>query len=73
MKPKQVVNHFGTQTAVAVALGMRQPSVAEWVRKGHVPFLRQIQIEQATKGELRASGAAKRQYTHLVALVKPAK
>jgi len=55
MTPKQVIAHFHTQRAVAKALGIKQPSVAEWVANGYIPLTRQCQIELITGGELRAS------------------
>lgn len=54
MNPKQVIDHFGTQSKAAQALGLRQPSIAGWVADGEVPLPRQYQIELATKGQLRA-------------------
>lgn len=55
MTPNQVIEHFGTQEAAAVALGLEQPSIAGWVKSGEVPEVRQYQIELATEGKLRAS------------------
>ena len=48
----QLINHFGTQVAVAAALGIKQPSVSEW--KKEIPPLRQMQIQLITGGALRA-------------------
>ncbi len=48
----QLINHFGTQVAVAAALGIKQPSVAEW--KKSIPPLRQMQIQLVTGGVLQA-------------------
>ncbi len=53
MKPKQVVEYFGTQENTAKALGVTQQSVAAWVKLGKVPKLRQYQIEKITKGKLK--------------------
>lgn len=47
-----LIKHFGTQTKAAKALGLKQPSVANW-RDG-IPEIRQLQIERLTKGALRA-------------------
>lgn len=55
MKPKQVVEYFGTQEKTAKALGMAQQSIAAWVKLGKVPKLRQYQIEKVTKGKLKCS------------------
>ena len=42
----------GTQASLAVALGIKQSSVALWGE--HPPPLRQLQIEALTVGRLRA-------------------
>jgi DNA-binding transcriptional regulator YdaS (Cro superfamily) len=60
MNPRQVVDHFGTQTATADALGIAQSSVAGWIDAGEVPEPRQYQIELATGGMLRADKPALR-------------
>jgi predicted XRE-type DNA-binding protein len=52
MTKDEVVKHFGSQAAVATALGIRQPSVAEW--SDPLPELRQLEIERLTEGKLRA-------------------
>lgn len=52
MTKSDVLNHFGTQQAIADALGIYQSSVAEWTER--IPALRQIQIERITLGALRA-------------------
>jgi DNA-binding transcriptional regulator YdaS (Cro superfamily) len=43
---------FGTQSALARALGIDQSSVATW--KEYPPPLRQLQIEALTRGALKA-------------------
>jgi DNA-binding transcriptional regulator YdaS (Cro superfamily) len=48
----QLIRHFGTQSAAAAALGIKQPSVAEW--KESIPPLRQMQIQLVTGGVLQA-------------------
>ena len=60
MTPKDVLEYFGTQTAIAHAVGCKQSSVAEWFDKGEVPEGRQYQIELATDGRLRATKPALR-------------
>lgn len=52
MKTQQVIDHFGSQAAVAKALDIAQPSVAQWGDRP--PALRQLQIEVLTRGALRA-------------------
>lgn len=54
MTPAELLAHFGTMTAVARACGIAQPSVQEWFISGHVPHLRQWQIELGTRGKLKA-------------------
>jgi len=55
MTPHDVIFHYGTQAAAAEALGLKQPSVSDWVRAGYVPWLRQLDIERMTGGALRAN------------------
>lgn len=52
MRTADVVAYFKTQAAVAEALNIRQPSVAEW--GDYPPDARQVLIEKITKGALRA-------------------
>lgn len=52
MKTSAVIEYYGSQVAVARALGIRAPSVAGWGE--HPPMLRQLQIERLTDGALRA-------------------
>ena len=52
MKTQDAISHFGTQTALAKALGITQPTVAEWGE--YPPPLRQLQIQQITVGQLQA-------------------
>lgn len=52
MTKNQAIEHFGTQVALAKALGIEQPSVAGWGE--YPPALRQLQIEKVTGGKLRA-------------------
>lgn len=43
----------GSQAALARALGIKPPSIADWGET--VPALRQIQLERITGGKLKAS------------------
>jgi hypothetical protein len=52
MHTHQVIEYFGTQQAVADALGIKQSSVAGWGE--FPPDLRQLQIEMLTDGKLKA-------------------
>jgi DNA-binding transcriptional regulator YdaS (Cro superfamily) len=53
MRTAEVIEHFGSQAAVARALNIKPPSVAEWGET--VPPLRQLQIEKITGGVLKAA------------------
>lgn len=53
MKPSDVIEHFGGQSAAARQLGITQPSVAEWIKADRIPWQRQLQIERLTDGALR--------------------
>ena len=52
MKTSDVVRHYGTQTAVAAALGIDQSSVSGWGE--FPPDKRQLQIERLTQQALKA-------------------
>lgn len=52
MKTSDLLAHFGSQAKVAVALGIKQPSVARWAE--YPPELRQLQAEALTGGALKA-------------------
>lgn len=54
MKIDQVIAHFGSQVALAEALGVQQPAVSMWKSRGKIPHLQQIRIEHLTKGKLKA-------------------
>lgn len=60
MTPHDLLQFFGSQSAIAKALGCAQPSVAEWFEAGKVPDGRQYQAEIATSGALRADKPALR-------------
>ncbi len=55
---QELIEHFGTQTATAQALGIHQSSVSEWQQKG-IPVPRQYQIQVLTGGKLQADPAKK--------------
>lgn len=56
----QALSHFGTIHDMAIALGVKSPSIYEWKRGGAIPETRQYQIELATKGRLKADFPALR-------------
>ncbi len=59
MTPSELKDVLGTQTEIAKALGIAQSSVAEWFSNGEIPYLRQVQIELASGGLLRADPPVK--------------
>lgn len=52
MKTLHVIAHYGTQIAVADALGVSQASISKWGE--FPPDNRQLQIERITLGALKA-------------------
>jgi DNA-binding transcriptional regulator YdaS (Cro superfamily) len=54
MKIDNAIKHFGSQVALADALGVQQPAVSMWKTRGKIPHLQQIRIEHITKGKLKA-------------------
>lgn len=51
MRTDTAIEHFGSQAALARALGIAPPSVAGWGKK--VPWRRQLQLERMTNGALK--------------------
>jgi hypothetical protein len=56
MTYEQVKRHFGSQGAIARALGIRQASVAGWKQAARVPHGRQYELQVLTGGVLKADG-----------------
>ena len=54
MKFDQLIDHFGSQVAAANALGVTQPTLSNWKKRGRIPHLQQLRIEHVTKGKLKA-------------------
>lgn len=54
MTPSDAIQHFGSQAALAAALGVTQPTVSGWNSDGRIPFTRQFQLEVLTAGKLTA-------------------
>lgn len=52
MKTSDAVRYFGTQAALAKALGIKRQSINDW--GDTVPLARQYQIERMTRGKLKA-------------------
>ncbi len=50
----RAIAYFGSQTEMAAALGITQPTVSEWLHGvRQVPVERCLQIEEATGGAMR--------------------
>ena len=54
MKLDQAIAHFGSQAALAEALGVKQPAVSMWKTRGKIPPLQQLRIQHVTRGKLKA-------------------
>ena len=53
---KQLVAHFGGQTATAAAIGVKQPTVSGYLNgKWGMPPIVAIRAENATQGKFKAS------------------
>ena len=53
MTKKQAVDHFGSVSALARALGVTYEAVRQW--GNDIPELRQYQLEHLTSGALKAA------------------
>ena len=53
MKKQEAIAYFGTQQALADAIGVSSAAVTQWGE--NVPPLRQLQLQQLTLGKLKAS------------------
>ena len=54
MSPQEAIQHFGSQSALAGALGLTQPTVSGWKNEGRIPYTRQFQLQVLTGGKLKA-------------------
>ena len=57
MKPETVIKHFGGVNKTADKLGIKPPSVSEWISTGKIPLLRQYHIQQVTGGKFKVKRA----------------
>lgn len=74
MKVIDVIHHpmFGTQQALADAIGAQQSSISEWMKKGcRLPSHHQITIETLTG--IRADAEAVKRFPHVVAAIRKGK
>ena len=54
MTPQQFVKFYGTQRAAALALGVTERTVSNYVRDKHIPRIEQWAISYITNGKLKA-------------------
>jgi DNA-binding transcriptional regulator YiaG len=57
MNIQDLIDHFGSQAAIAKALGTSAQVVSAWKVKNRVPIGRQYEIQLLTAGKLRADPA----------------
>jgi len=50
----EIVEHFGSQSELARALGIDRANVSMWIANRTVPSVHAINIERLTKGKFRA-------------------
>ena len=55
MKKADAINHYGSPTLLAKALGITLQAIGQWGEE--VPLLRQYQLESLTDGQLKADNA----------------
>lgn len=65
MNYDQLIEHYGSQTNAAKALGISPVAVCLW-QKGGIPERRQLQLQQLTRGALKADAAVLRAYRALL-------
>lgn len=51
---EQVIEHFGNQSKLALALGVTRQAVALWKIEGSIPPGNAVQIERLTEGKFKA-------------------
>lgn len=47
---EKLIEHFGSQRALGVALCITQPAISHWRRTGKIPFRWLVRIEDITNG-----------------------
>ena len=57
MRTAEAIKYYGSQKAVAKALGIKQPSVAAWGE--YPPITRQYQLQVVSGGKLRVTPIGK--------------
>ena len=56
LTPDDLLDHFGTQVAIARALGISEGAVSRWFTLGVVPALRQYQLAEMIAASSRTDG-----------------
>ena len=69
MKYDDLIEYYGSQSAIAKAIGLTQPSVWEWQETG-VPEQRQLEFQRLTHGQLRADPRIIKKYSMLLSVPK---
>ena len=60
MNTNDLLQHYGTQTAIARAGGIKnRQTVNEWFRRGVIPEAWQFKFERLTRGKLKADWSVK--------------
>lgn len=54
MTTTELIAHYGSQARAARALGVSWAALYLWRKKGAIPYLRQLQVQQVTGGVLKA-------------------
>jgi len=57
MRIEKALSHFKTQALLANALGVSQPAVSAWRKRGSIPELQQLRLEALTGGKLKADSS----------------
>ncbi len=50
----EIIKHFGSQRNLAEKLGVRDPAISQWIKKGKIPPQRAVDIERLTDGKFKA-------------------
>ena len=56
---ESLLNMFGSQKALASALGVTESAVSQWFKKGAVPLPRAVEIVRITSGKIKLKDISK--------------
>lgn len=65
MKPAQLIKHYKTQVAAALAIGCNQSTVSNWCKQGRIPDSQQLRIQAVSGGALVADTRVAKKYGRL--------